>query len=122
MIVDIFISSQLNLSQLANSIFSILGADNKDILIGQSSYSINDTYYWVSFAGVRFKIDENNYDFEDEFNYHLNIKKDVRKKINIDEEIILASAKIISRLILNNLKVDKLAIENENGDLQLLNP
>lgn len=103
--------------QIANeSVFRALGFT--DILEGDSLNVLNGTYYQVSVLGMTIRLEENSWDYEDDFNFILFIQKDHDSSLKTSDDIKEAMMDVVIKLLLVNLNA-KMGIEKENR-LQLI--
>lgn len=105
----LFFNSEKSLSEIAKIVLSALGIRN--IVEGDSSFSPNGYYLEGMVLGIVIKIDENNYDYEDYYNYMISIKKGVGTKL-ADDSSLLGIAEIVASMISVKLGID-VAIELE---------
>ena len=83
---------------------------------GDSSFSVSGYYLEGSVLGIVIKIDENNYDYEDDYNYMISIKKAIGTKL-ADDNALLGVAEIIASVISEKLGIEvALEIELRKND------
>lgn len=114
----LFFKTNQTLDNIVPIIFNELNI--KNTAEGENSSYINDTYFEASVLGIIIKISENNYDYEDDFNYMISIKKTNELKLR-DKEGLYFIAQIISSIIamkLNiNVAIEKYCQESESNYL-----
>lgn len=105
----LFFNSEESLNEVAKMVLSALGIRN--IMEGDSSFSPNGYYLEGMVLGIVIKIDENNYDYEDYYNYMISIKKGIGTKL-ADDSSLIGVAEIVASMISVKLGID-VAIESE---------
>jgi hypothetical protein len=113
----LFINSKMSLENIAKKILSALGISK--MVEGDSSFSPKGYYFKCTVLGIDLKIDENNYDYEDNYNYMISIKKTIGTKL-ADDNALLGFAEIIASLISSKLGID-IALEMETRRNEKLN-
>lgn len=103
----LFFYSNETLNNIVPMIFNELNITNT--LEGENSSFINETYFQGSALGIVIRIAENNYDYEDDFNYMISIKKSIGMKLR-DEDGLYLIAEIVSSIIAMKLSIN-VAIE-----------
>lgn len=87
---------------------------------GSSLNALNGEYSALSVFGVSIKLEANTYDYEDDYKYMVSIYKDKLTELMVDEETVLPVAKIVARLLADNLNVE---IAHEvNNELEIFSP
>jgi len=81
---------------------------------GESVNVLGVTYGVVNVFGVAIKIEQNCYDYEDDYDYMLSIRKDSLSSLNVDISVIKAISYVVARLIVNNEAIE-VARETSNG-------
>ena len=84
-------------------VLSILGGPVSE---GDSSNALEGQYYSMSIFGLKLRIEKNSYDFEDEFEYHIRLYKDVSLDVVGVENIELLIAKSIAILLKANFSIE----------------
>lgn len=92
-------------------IYAALGLSH--YLEGDSIHTLNGDYAIGNILGIAIKIEENVYDYEDEYDYSIFIKKDVLSDVSITEENIKLLSHIVVDLLCRNLGIE-VAIEIGN--------
>ena len=105
----LFINSESSLDEVAKIVLSTLGISR--FMEGDSSFSASGYYLEGSVLGIVIKIDENNYDYEDDYNYMISIKKAIGTKL-ADDNALLGVAEIIASVISEKLEIE-VALETE---------
>lgn len=103
----IFFNSDESVSEVARSIFETLGVVGSE---GDSTNVLNCEYFEASVFGLRLKIEENSYDFEDRYRYMLTVKRDATKHVRVRDVDVTAIARSILHALSDNMKID-IAIE-----------
>jgi hypothetical protein len=116
MVENLFVSSSMQLNEFADLVFSDLQL--RDICEGDSSYSPSGFYLVGTLLGIAIKIDENNYDYEEHYNYMISIKKAIGTKLS-DENSILGLAEIIASTIAVKLDTE-VALEQRDKETNAL--
>ncbi|MEK4878365.1 hypothetical protein [Paenibacillus sp. FSL R5-0908] len=118
----LFFDSNETLDNIVPMIFNELNITST--VEGENSSFINNTYFEGSVLGIVIRIAENNYDYEDDFNYMISIKKSIGMKLR-DEDGLYLIAEIISSVIamkLNiNVAVEKYCKESDSNYLLYFN-
>lgn len=87
---------------------------------GSSTNSLNGEYSALSIFGVSIKFEANTYDYEDDYRYMVSVYKDRLTELVVDQDIVLPVAKVIARLLADNLGV---VVAHEVGDrLEIFKP
>lgn len=115
-----FFNTQGDILQVSEQIFKVLGVRKSEILEGNSSHVLDETYYQFSVFGIKVKLEYNSYDYDDKYRYMLAIKEDILSEIEFDENIGYDVANIVARLLSRFLK-DELMYEDNNGELKTYN-
>lgn len=105
----LFLNSEESLDEIAKLVFSALGLSK--IVEGDSSFSPSGYYLEGTTLGIVIKIDENNYDYEDTYNYMISIKKDIGTKL-ADDNALLGFAEVVASIISVKLGIE-VALELE---------
>ena len=92
----------------AEEVFKALGMGRS--IEGDSANNPSGIYFEHSAFGVVLKVEENVYDYEDEFQYMLSIKKDMLTDLEVPNDSTSHLASIASMMLANNLGV-KVGIE-----------
>lgn len=79
-----------------------------------STHYLNDTYYEGSALGIRIQLAENNYDYEDDYNYMVAIKKSMGTTL-LDESSLYKVAEIVASIITMEWNI-KVAFELPYGE------
>lgn len=111
MIELIFFNCDENLERTSKLIFDCLGYEN--ILNGDSIHIVNREYKMAKVFGISMKLEVNGYDWEDEYNYMISIRRDARSSLLISDNTVVNFREIVCDLISENLNI-KLAIEKSN--------
>ncbi len=114
----IFISLDNDFSKAKQLVFDALGLNN--IMEGDSTHALGGVYYEVGVLGMYIKLEQNSYEYEDEFNYTLFVQKDYDSPVKITRDIEESMLDLIRKLIMVNLSV-KIGIE-KNDKLQTFHP
>ncbi len=107
----LFFNSDGTTCKIATSVFSLLGVS---LQAGDSKNILNDLYYEAYFFGMKIRIEENCYDYEDRFKFMLSVKYDAIRNVTVRDSDIAAVARIIQHLLADNLGFE-LALEVEEG-------
>jgi len=75
----IFFNYNDSLANTSRDIFKSLGLNN--IIEGESTYSINETYFKKSILGIELKLEENCYEHEEEFRFTLFVDQDALSRV-----------------------------------------
>lgn len=113
----LFFNSQNTLSDVSLKIFRSLDIGN--FLEGDSVSYLNETYYEAQTLGTNIKISRNNYDYEDDYEFMISIKKAIGKTIN-SEKNLYAIAEIISSIISIELDIVVALEKQDSGSWYLL--
>jgi len=105
----LFFSSEMSLDEVAEKVLLALGINN--MMEGDSSFSTNGYYLEGMVLGIVIKIDENNYDYEDYYNYTISIKKGIGTKL-ADDNALLGFAEIVASIVSMKLGIE-VALEQE---------
>ena len=103
----LFFDSNDDISCVAATVFGLLRVES---ILGQSSNVLNETYHDVSLFGVIIRLEENCYDYEEQFRFMLSVKRDLSSNILVRENDVLLVSRIIQHLLADNLGFD-IAIE-----------
>lgn len=105
----LFFNSEKSLDEIAKIVLSDLGISR--IIEGDSSFSPSGYYLEGTVLGIVIKIDENNYDYEDNYSYMISIKKAIGTKLE-DDNALLGVAEIVASIISVKLGIE-VALELE---------
>jgi hypothetical protein len=67
----------------------------------------------LSVFGVTIKLEENSYDYEDDYRYMLSVYRDRLTDLMVDESIVVSVSRLVVRLLVDNLNV-KVGLEVGN--------
>ena len=109
--INIFLKTNDHFEQVAEVIFRTLGINN--FLEGDSQNVLSGVYSSYSVFGISIRLELNSYDYEDEYKFMLQIKKDLVTPFKIDSTIENMVAEIILKLLCNNFN-EPIAIEKNN--------
>ena len=112
----LFINSEKEYEELSREIFKSLGIDS--YFEGDSSNVMNGYYNSFSFFGVKFKLEENSYDYEDDYRYMISIAKDRLSKVSCDESIETMIKDVVIKVLQLNME-NSLSIEI-NDELEVI--
>ena len=114
----IFFNHNGGIENAAAKAFNALGMERS--LEGDSANNASGIYFEYTAFGVKFKIEENVYGFEDEFEYMLSIRKDMLTDLEVPDDVPSVLASIASRMLAKNLNVE---VGIETGDkVQIVAP
>ena len=85
-----------------NAINSALGISNS--IEGDSVNSLGAQYAETSLLGIKIKIEENSYEYEDDYNYTIFIDNDIFSTVKTTEHNINLVSKVIADLLYRNLE------------------
>lgn len=85
---------------------------------GDSANSLGGSYYSATILGLTIRLELNSYDYEEQYNYMLSIKKS-KGYLNIDARTIDLIVEAIKRLLSINLSV--IVAEEKEGALEVYN-
>lgn len=89
-------------------IYSAIGI--KEYMEGDSLHVLGGVYGTYSIFGIEIKVEENSYEYEDEYRYMIFIKKDVHSNIWTPEEYEAVIARMVCGLLHHNLQTE-IAVE-----------
>lgn len=101
--INLFFYSDKQFDDVAALVFMTLGITN--YLEGESSNVLGGYYYSYSVFGVEIKLEQNSYDYEDQFNYMIHIKKHSINALKIGSSIENMVASLSLQLLYNNCNV-----------------
>ena len=107
----LFFNSDIAPQEIATAIFSVLGMSCE---IGDSQNVLNDTFYEASFLGLKIRVEENCYDYEDDYRFMLSVRRNVLLDAIVRDSDVLGVARIVQHLLADNLGLD-VAIEIESS-------
>lgn len=87
---------------------------------GGSLNSLRGEYSDISVFGINIKLEANTYDYEDNYKYMVSVYKDRLTELTVDQELVTLAAKMVARLLADNLKVN--VAHEVNGDLEVYKP
>lgn len=99
--IVLFLNLPCKYEMAINAINSALGISYS--LEGESVNSLGSKYNETSLLGVKVKIEENSYDYEDDYNYSIFIDNDIFSTIKTTEYNINLISKVITDLLYRNL-------------------
>ena len=114
----LFFNSGSSFSVTSKQFFTCIGVAN--FLQGDSANTLGGTYCSVSLFGMVIKIEENAYDFEDDYNYMVTIRRDSHSSLKVGDSVAHDLALLVSRLLVDNQQTP-VARETANG-LVLIEP
>lgn len=117
MIENLFFDMEGQIKEIANKVFALLGIIN-NMQEGDSSHVLGGTYYSSSIFGVKIKLEQNSYAYDDKYNYMISIQKDVLCGVEVEAKVIKEVAGIIISLLISNLKI-LVAYEVGEDDLRV---
>ena len=96
----LFFNSNDVIDVVAARVFGFLGVNSA---VGESKNVLNEFYHVAEFFGMRFKIEENSYDYEDQFKFMLSVGRDVIRGAIVRDDDLVAVARIVQHLLADNL-------------------
>lgn len=106
----LFFSISGGFENAAAKAFEALGMQRVE---GDSANSPSGVYFEHRVFGIVFKLEENVYDYEDEYDYMMSIKKDVLSNLDVPDEVLTALVNVASTLLVKHLGV-KVGVEIGN--------
>ncbi len=73
---------------------------------GSSLNALDGEYSALSVFGVSIKLEANTYDYEDDYKYMVSLYKDKLTDLVVNEETVSPIAKVVARLLADNLGID----------------
>jgi hypothetical protein len=113
-----FFNYQGHINEVANDIFKSLGINKS--LQGESLNVQGGIYNSFSVFGLNIKIEQNSYNYEDEFTYMMSVGKDLVSSVMIDSDIENFIAEAAKRLLSINLSL--VIAEEINNKLEIYPP
>lgn len=114
----LFISFSGDIELVASEVFRALGARN--FVEGDTANTPSGVYFEQAVFGVVLKVEENVYDFEDQFEFMLSIKLDSLTNLNVPSDFPTVVADLVSRMLANNMEA-KIGIE-VGDDVRVIEP
>jgi len=105
----LFFNIDKEFEEVGKKIFAELGFSN--LQEKETSFNSQGLYFSVNVFGLSIKLDENNYDYEDMYNYMISVKKAIGTKL-YDENSLYSVAEIVASVIAQKMKID-VALEYE---------
>lgn len=112
----IFFNMDHSIDNVAKIIFNSLGIDNFEE--GDSSHVKDGIYYSSSVFGVKIQLEDNSYDYDDQYSHTLAIKHDVLSAIYSDDLIVAEIANVVIRILKATLETE-IAYEDNSNTVQL---
>lgn len=98
----LFFDSDKGIGDVANMVFNVLGLQPE---LCESKNVLNDSYYEVAIFGMKIRLEENCYDYEDQFQYMLSVKRNVLLDTTIHDDEINSIARIVQHIIADTLTI-----------------
>lgn len=114
----LFFNYDRKLSETVAFIFSALGFTS--IQEGDSLNVFGGTYASVSILGIVLKLEENSYDYEDDYRYMLSVKNDASSPVTVSDGTIRTFAGVVARILADNAALE-VAVEVEAG-IEVIGP
>jgi len=114
----LFINLDKDFEMAKRIIFDALGLEH--ILEGDSLNVLNGTYFEAGVFGMYIKLEQNSYEYEDDFNYTLFVDRDYSSSVKLTRDIEETMLNLVMKLLLVNLNI-KIGIE-KNNSLQIISP
>ena len=114
----LFFNFDGSLPEAAKQFFASIGLSNYQE--GHSANALGGTYNSASAFGMLIRIEGNTYDFEDDYQYMVSIKKDVLSSLKVDKLLLQGLALIVARMLSDNQRVP-VARETPKG-LEIIEP
>jgi len=105
----LFIKVDKNFEEVGKTIFTELGF--RSVQEKETSFNSKGFYFSVNVLGLSIKLDVNNYDYEDMYNYIIGIKMAIGTKL-YDENSLYSVAEIMASIIAKKIGLD-VALEYE---------
>ena len=105
----LFFQLDKSFDEVGKLIISCLGFNN--LIESETTFNTKGYYFIANTLGLTIKLDENNYDYEDKYNYMITIKKAIGTKL-YSENSILGVAEIVASIISSKLNI-QVALEEE---------
>lgn len=83
------------------AVFGVLGVSSPSI--GESKNVLGERYGEARILGMKIRLEENSYDYEDEFRFMLSLKSDPLEGVTIREDDITLVARVVRNLLVDNL-------------------
>jgi hypothetical protein len=100
----LFFSLSNEIEDVSNSVFKALGIKHKQE--GDSANVVGGIYYVHDIFGCHIKLESNGYDWDDQYNYMITVKKDNTMGMIVSDQNVNTLAKLICELLCHNLRVD----------------
>jgi hypothetical protein len=107
----LFFNEPKRIEEVSSLILSLVSADI--VREGESANVFQGVYYYASIFGLQIRLELNSYDYEDDYNYMISIRKDYSMKIKLSDTAERYLAEIIAQLISKNLHIK---VAREVGD------
>ena len=113
----LFFNSAEDIGRVADSICRLLGSRQDS---GESKNVLNELYFEVVLLGIKVRIEENCYDYEDQYRYMVSMKRDVVSGSKVRDCDITSLARIIQHLLVDNLGLE--AVLEVDSSLEAFGP
>ena len=107
----LFFNSDSAPEEIGTTVFNLLGVSYET---GDSKNVLNDTFYEASLLGLKLRIEENCYDYEDEYRFMLSVKRNALTDTKVRDSDVINLARAVQHLLADNLELD-VAIEVESS-------
>ena len=112
---NIFFNIDGAFPQVAQQVFSALDFDQA--IEGDSANTLSGIYFANSRSGVAFRLEENCYDYEEDYDYMLSVKEDWVKGMNVEEEVVDELALATAQSLAERFNIE-VSIEGRDGLLK----
>ena len=105
----LFLNSSADLVSTANHLFPVLGVKYS---ARHSKNVLNGVYYEGYCFGCRIRLEENSYEFEDQFKYMLTVKCNLLSETTMRDDDVPVLTQLLQRVLSDNLKI-KIELEDD---------
>ena len=112
---QLFFNKSGSFDEVAGAVFRALGLLSGE---GDSANALGGDYHVASALGVDVRLERNSYDYEDEYEYMLSIRKNLASPLNVAPSVSEYVARAAARMLADNVGLS-VAREGEGG-LELL--
>lgn len=96
----LFFNSDDSLHTISIALGKLFGACPE---VGESKNVLSESYFEMSILGIKVRLEENCYDYEDQFGFMLSFKRDVLQEVVVRDDDVFSVARIAQRLLTDNL-------------------